>query len=229
MCFSSSYNQAQTMKLLKWSVLTLFLLVPILIYLFLINFGKNHYELPIYYEEGLPIEGKGNDGKQHYIPAFSFINQDRQTVTEKDLKDKIYVANFFFVTCPSICPKMSSQVQRVQRYFEKDKDVMFVSFTVNPKHDTPEVLKEYAQEHKAIAGRWHFLTGEQDKIYDLARYGFALAVVDSSLKSPDAFIHSEKLVLVDKKSRIRGYYDGTDREDVDRLITEIKLLKELEN
>jgi protein SCO1/2 len=217
------------MKLLKWSVLTLFLLIPILIYLFLINFGKNHYELPVYYEEGLPIEGKGNDGKQHYIPAFSFINQDRKTVTEKDLKGKIYVAKFFFVTCPGICPKMSSQVQRVQQYFEKDKDVMFVSFTVNPENDTPEVLKEYANEHQAISGKWHFLTGDKQEIYDLARYGFALAVVDSSLKNPDAFIHSEKLVLVDKKSRIRGYYDGTERKDVDRLITEIQLLKELEN
>jgi len=142
------------------------------------------------------------------------------------LKGYIYVADFFFTRCGSICPKMSTQLTRVQAEFEKDSGVKIISFTVDPKNDTVEVLKQYANDYNAIEGKWRFVTGSKDSIYALAQKGFFITAMEDK-NHPIDFIHSDKLVLVDKKGWIRGYYNGTDIKEVDKLMTEIRVLQQI--
>jgi protein SCO1/2 len=180
----------------------------------------------------LPIIGEkklagveGTDTIYHAIQPFSFINQFHDTVTEKVIENKIYVADFFFATCQSICPKMSSQLVHVQNAFKNDKDVLILSHTVNPLHDTAEVLNGYAQSYGAIKNKWHFLTGNKKAIYDLARYSYLVNALEED-GSAEGFLHSELFILVDAQKRIRGFYDGTDSVAVVKLISDITLLKQ---
>ena len=180
----------------------------------------------------LPIIGEkklagveGTDTIYHNIQPFSFINQFNDTVTEKVIENKIYVADFFFATCQSICPKMSSQLVHVQNAFKNDKDVLILSHTVNPLHDTAEVLNGYAQSYGAIKNKWHFLTGNKKAIYDLARYSYLVNALEED-GSAEGFLHSELFILVDAQKRIRGFYDGTDSVAVVKLISDITLLKQ---
>lgn len=180
----------------------------------------------------LPIIGEkklagveGTDTIYHAIQPFSFINQFHDTVTEKVIENKIYVADFFFATCQSICPKMSSQLVHVQSAFKNDKDVLILSHTVNPLHDTVEVLNGYAQSYGAIKNKWHFLTGNKKEIYDLARYSYLVNALEED-GSAEGFLHSELFILVDAQKRIRGFYDGTDSVAVVKLISDITLLKQ---
>ena len=180
----------------------------------------------------LPIIGEkklagveGTDTIYHNIQPFSFINQFNDTVTEKVIENKIYVADFFFATCQSICPKMSSQLVHLQSAFKNDKDVLILSHTVNPLHDTVEVLNGYAQSYGAIKNKWHFLTGNKKAIYDLARYSYLVNALEED-GSAEGFLHSELFILVDAQKRIRGFYDGTDSVAVVKLISDITLLKQ---
>ena len=180
----------------------------------------------------LPIIGEkklagveGTDTIYHAIQPFSFINQFHDTVTEKVIENKIYVADFFFATCQSICPKMSSQLVHLQSAFKNDKDVLILSHTVNPLHDTVEVLNGYAQSYGAIKNKWHFLTGNKKAIYDLARYSYLVNALEED-GSAEGFLHSELFILVDAQKRIRGFYDGTDSVAVVKLISDITLLKQ---
>ena len=180
----------------------------------------------------LPIIGEkklagvdGTDTIYHTIQPFSFINQFHDTVTEKVIENKIYVADFFFATCQSICPKMSSQLVHLQSAFKNDKDVLILSHTVNPLHDTVEVLNGYAQSYGAIKNKWHFLTGNKKEIYDLARYSYLVNALEED-GSAEGFLHSELFILVDAQKRIRGFYDGTDSVAVVKLISDITLLKQ---
>ena len=180
----------------------------------------------------LPIIGEkklagvdGTDTIYHAIQPFSFINQFHDTVTEKVIENKIYVVDFFFATCQSICPKMSSQLVHVQTAFKNDKDVLILSHTVNPLHDTVEVLNGYAQSYGAIKNKWHFLTGNKKAIYDLARYSYLVNALEED-GSAEGFLHSELFILVDAQKRIRGFYDGTDSVAVVKLISDITLLKQ---
>jgi protein SCO1/2 len=180
----------------------------------------------------LPIIGEkklagveGTDTIYHAIQPFSFINQFHDTVTEKVIENKIYVADFFFATCQSICPKMSSQLVHVQNAFKNDNDVLILSHTVNPLHDTVEVLNGYAQSYGAIKNKWHFLTGNKKAIYDLARYSYLVNALEED-GSAEGFLHSELFILVDVQKRIRGFYDGTDSVAVVKLISDITLLKQ---
>lgn len=180
----------------------------------------------------LPIIGEkklagveGTDTIYHAIQPFSFINQFNDTVTEKVIENKIYVADFFFATCQSICPKMSSQLVHVQTAFKNDKDVLILSHTVNPSHDTVEVLNGYAQGYGAIKNKWHFLTGNKKALYDLARYSYLVNALEED-GSAEGFLHSELFILVDAQKRIRGFYDGTDSVAVVKLISDITLLKQ---
>lgn len=180
----------------------------------------------------LPIIGEkklagveGTDTIYHTIQPFSFINQFHDTVTEKVIENKIYVADFFFATCQSICPKMSSQLVHVQTAFKNDKDVLILSHTVNPLHDTVEVLNGYAQSYGAVKNKWHFLTGNKKAIYDLARYSYLVNALEED-GSAEGFLHSELFILVDAQKRIRGFYDGTDSVAVVKLISDITLLKQ---
>lgn len=200
--------------------------------------GKNNFK-PLEILGPIEIQSKTVDGRQisdtvyHTISGFSLLNQDSNQVSEKIFKGKIHVANFFFTTCGTICPKMSSEMMRVQHAFEKDTNVVIVSYTVDPEHDTPLVLKEYASQHNAIKNKWFFLTGDKKTIYDLARNSYYLVAGEGDGGQED-FIHSEMFTLIDKEGRIRGgkdkrgnmlTYDGTNILDVNRLIEDIAVLK----
>ena len=213
---------------IKAGILIIILLVPAFVYLSLKYFGNNHYHLP----KMVPIDviekkvnGKVvNDTVYHQIPSFNFLSTSGDTLNSTSLNGKIYVADFFFTRCGSICPKMTSQLTRVQNTFADDNDFKILSFTVDPEHDSIDVLKSYALKYNAKASVWHFLTGEKQLIYRLAKDGFKI----NALEDPNGgieFVHSDKLILVDKNRIIRGFYDGTDPKDVDRLITEIKVLQ----
>lgn len=180
----------------------------------------------------LPVIGEkklaGEDGKDtiyHTVQPFAFVNQYHDTVSEKTIDNKIFVADFFFATCQSICPKMSSQLVHVQDAFKNDKDVLILSHTVNPSNDTVEVLNGYAQTYGAIKNKWHLLTGNKKAIYDMARYSYLVNALEDD-GSAEGFLHSELFVLVDAQKRIRGMYDGTDSVAVVKLISDIKLLKQ---
>lgn len=190
-----------------------------------------HTPPPSVQKEALPIFGEkkpggsnGQDTLYHTIGSFSFINQYNDTITEKTLRGKIYVADFFFATCQSICPQMSSQLNHVQKAFENDEKVLILSHTVNPMHDSVEVLRGYAQTYGAIKNKWHFLTGTKKTIYDVARYGYLVNALEDD-GSAEGFLHSELFILIDPQQRIRGMYDGTDSVAVAKLITDIFLLK----
>jgi protein SCO1/2 len=167
------------------------------------------------------------------IPSFSLTNETGKTFDSKSLKGKIFVASFFFTRCTTICPKITSQVSRVQDTFLGDPEVQLLSISVDPKFDQPEQLALYAKRFDANKDQWHFLTGEKKMIYPLVLKGFHVPLADASeydaaIKNPDeTFIHSERLVLVDKEGIIRGFYDGTDKKEVDRLLVEIKVLKNI--
>jgi protein SCO1/2 len=182
-------------------------------------------QLPIFGEKKLGgIDRK--DTIYHTIGSFSFVNQFADTITEKQIDAKIVVADFFFATCQSICPKMSSQLVHVQKAFEKDGDLLILSHTVNPMHDTVEVLNEYGIQYGAIKNKWHLLTGNKKAIYDMARYSYLVNAIEDD-GSEEGFLHSELFVLVDAQKRIRGMYDGTDSVAVAKLIQDIKTLKTL--
>ena len=227
----------------KAGILLATLLVPALLYVFLRFATKNHYVLPRYLPKidstrGEPLMGKVKllDGQEitdtifNHIPPFKLIDQDGKLIDQSVVKGKIYVASFFFTRCGTVCPKISSQLTRVQDIFRDKPDIVFLSHSVDPEHDRPAQLKAYAQKYDAIPGKWYFLTGTKADIYDLALHGYYLPVVDAGVKEgkPDeTFIHSEKLVLVDKDGIVRGFYDGTDKVDVDRLVLEIRVLLDI--
>jgi protein SCO1/2 len=204
------------------------LIIPVFIFVFVNNFGKNRYKLPVYFAEDSVMANGGSYKvvSAYTVPDFSLINQDGKSITQKELRGTIYVADFFFTRCPSICPKMTNQLTRVQEEFSDDSSVKIVSFTVDPGHDTAQVLKDYAAMYKANPAKWSFVTGPKDSIYQLAQKGFYLLGSEDK-NNPMDFIHSDKLVLVDRSGWIRGYYSGTDQKDVDKLIMEIKVLKEI--
>lgn len=165
-----------------------------------------------------------NKAEEHTIADFKLYNQDGNTIDINHLKGKIYVADFFFTTCGNMCPKMTFQMERLNEQFAQDDDFMLVSHSVTPEIDSIPVLKAYAIEHHAEAPKWHLLTGDKEDIYKLARQSY-FAVKDQWKGDLGDFIHTENFVLVDKQGRIRGYYDGTDPAEVDKLITEIDILK----
>ena len=204
----------------KGLVLFTILIVPSLAYLFLIT-GKNNFKhLEIYGPRDLNSKG---DTVYHTIPDFSFINQEGKTITQKDFEGKIYIADFFFATCPTICPKMSTQLQRVQKEFAAQRELKIISHTVNPEKDSVQALAQYAKQFMVNPRKWNLVTGNKKEIYDLARDGYYITALKGD-GGPDDFIHSEKLVLVDKEKRIRGYYDGTNQASVDTLMDEIRVL-----
>ena len=166
-------------------------------------------------------------GYGHTIEDFSFLNQDGKTITQKDVKGKVFVAEYFFTTCGTICPRMNKQMQRVQKQFSNNPKVKILSFTVMPEVDTVEQMKRYATGHKAISGQWHFLTGDKKDLYNLARKSFFVLKPAEAENLGDAgsdFIHTNNFVLVDQTMQIRGYYDGTSAKDITILLEDIKLL-----
>jgi protein SCO1/2 len=161
----------------------------------------------------------------HRVGSFKLTNQDGNETTEKDFEDKIYVTDFFFVTCPTICPKMTKQMNRVYGEFKDDNTISFLSHTVMPESDSVPVLKDYATKLNVSSNKWKFVTGDKKQIYNLARKTYFAAITEGDGGVND-FVHTENFVLVDKEKRLRGFYDGTSIKDVDRLITDIYALLE---
>lgn len=165
------------------------------------------------------VDGKP---KHHVVRDFSYINQDSIIVTNDSLSNQIYVTDFFFTSCPSICPKVMKQMLRIHEAFKGDHRVKLVSFTIDPKRDTPEKLKLYAQNIGADTRYWHFLHGDKDETLDLADDFFIAALEDPD--APGGFDHSGKIVLVDKEGHVRSFAEGTDPDDIPGLIEDIKIL-----
>ncbi|MGH8092245.1 MAG: SCO family protein [Chthoniobacterales bacterium] len=149
------------------------------------------------------------------VPSFQLIDQNNQAFGLEQLRGKIWIADFIYTTCPGPCPMISSRMSETQRPL-RDTDVQLVSFSVDPQHDTPSVLRDYAAKLDAQPGRWKFLTGDKDTIYRLVRDGFKLATADGA----DGPVHSTRIVLVDRRGVIRGYYDATEADAVTRLLAD---------
>lgn len=174
----------------------------------------------------LPILGEreivNGDTVYHTIPDFEFINQDSQAITNETLGDLAYVADFFFISCPTICPKTTKQMLRIHDHFKADGRLKLVAHTIDPKRDDVAALGRYAKNLGVSSDKWHFLTGEKDKLFEIADDYFSIAIEDAD--APGGFDHSGRLILIDKNGRIRSFCDGTDPGDVDRFINDIQIL-----
>lgn len=180
-------------------------------------------------KERLPILGHkeitASDTVYHTIGNFKLVNQDSAIITDETLQGKIYVADFFFTSCRTICPIMKTQMHRVYKAIQDDPDVLIVSHTIDPEYDTVALLNDYAERLGAESDKWHFLTGNKDSIYYLAQTSYFVTAMEDQ-QEPDGFIHSGAFLLIDKKGRIRGKYDGTKEEEVNQLLKDIETLKE---
>ena len=193
---------------------------------------KNDTEkrLPILGERE-PVEKQVNgktitDTIYQTIPDFNFINQDSASITNRDFDGKIYVADFFFTSCTSICPIMHRNMLNVYNEFQGNEQVKILSHTIDFKYDTPSRLKDYAEKLGVTGDQWQFVKGTKDSVYRLAEKNYLVAVSEDST-ARDGFIHQGWFILVDKKRRLRGAYDGTKPDQVDQLIADMKtLLKE---
>jgi len=162
--------------------------------------------------------------KYHIIANFSLTNQNGKTITQADYKDKIYVADFFFTTCQTICPIMTDHMVKIQEELKDDGEVLLLSHTVTPEIDSVGQLKRYALEKGVNDSKWNLVTGDKKEIYNLARKSY-LAAKDVPYSEND-LVHTENFILVDKKKRIRGFYDGTDPEAIEKLLADIQILKQ---
>ena len=181
--------------------------------------GPRSYEVRV--ENGREI----TDTIYTTIPDFDFVNQDGESFTKKDLMGKIYVADFFFTTCPSICPIMKTQMLRIHEKYKDNPKVHIVSHSIDPSHDTVEVLRDYADRLEVDTKSWTFLHGEMDDIFRIAQEGYLVSAKEDSL-APGGLLHSGAFILVDPEKRIRGYYDGTKEQDVNQLMEDMDILLE---
>lgn len=165
--------------------------------------------------------------KYHKISDFKLTNQNGKEITQANYKDKIYVADFFFTTCQDICPVMTKNMYQLQEELKNDNEILLLSHTVIPEVDTVEQLKEYAIENNVDDSKWNLVTGDKKQIYELARKSY-LAVEDSNFNEFD-MIHTENFMLIDKEKQIRGFYDGTNSEEINRLLKDIEILKQSYN
>jgi protein SCO1/2 len=179
----------------------------------------------------LPILGEryvddNQDTVYHSIADFAFVNQIGDTIRKEDMAGKIYVADFFFTTCPTICPVMKKEMLRVYEQFKGEPNFRILSHSIDPSHDTQAVLKDYAEKLGVPdAATWNFLTGDQEKIFEIGQTSYLTTTMADDME-PGGFLHSGAFLLVDQQGRIRGVYDGTKTEQVDRLLADIpKLLK----
>lgn len=161
----------------------------------------------------------------HSVIDFSLVDQEGDTVTNDTFKDKIYVTNFFFTTCPGICPKMNANLNLIQKAFENDDEVLLLSHSVTPETDSVSVLKAYADKNNIIASKWHLVTGERSEIYNLGRKVYFAEEDLGKKKTDDDFLHTENFILVDKNKHIRGIYNGLNEQSVNQLIADINTLK----
>lgn len=173
------------------------------------------------FQNALPVLGEPG----HTVGSFSFINQDGKTITDKNTQGKIRVAEYFFTSCKGICPIMNNNLKQVQETFKQRNDVIILTHTVDPETDNVAALKKYASSMHAIPGKWEFLTGDKYALYKMAQQDYLLSADTVTAANDDsAFIHTQYITLVDKQNRIRGFYDATDKQSVQKLIAAIKTL-----
>ncbi|MFC5282083.1 SCO family protein [Pedobacter alpinus] len=203
--------------------------------LFLVIFSISIISACSQSEKKLPILGEREavekivDGKTvvdtvyKTIPDFSFLNQDSIVINSDSLTNSIYIADFFFTSCPSICPIMSKNMLSIYNKYKGNNEVRFLSYSIDPKHDTIPVLKKYATKLGVEGSQWSFLLGDRDTVYNLARNGY-MSYTKENADAPGGVEHSGYFILVDKEKRIRGAYDGTDKTQVETLTNDIDIL-----
>lgn len=169
------------------------------------------------------ISSNGKDTLYQTIPDFSFINQDSLPITSNTFTNKIYVADFFFTSCTTICPIMKNELERVYNKFKGNSKVAFLSHSIDPGHDSVPVLKAYAKNLEINNDQWHFVTGDQKAIFEMAQKHYMISALQDSTV-PDGVLHSGAFILIDEQKRIRGYYDGTNPVEVDKLMEDIPML-----
>jgi protein SCO1/2 len=214
-------------KAYKYFAIVLLIISAIIISIFY-NILKPQRVLPVYQPSMVTSELVDSTiqfkRKYHTIADFSLTNQNGETITQDTYKDKIYVADFFFTTCPTICIAMTDHMLQIQNEIINDDEVMLLSHSVTPEIDSVAQLKKYALEKGVIDRKWKLVTGDKKEIYELARKSY-LAVLDDGDGGPFDMIHTENFMLIDKKRQIRGFYDGTNPEDIKLLLEDIKTLK----
>jgi len=196
------------------------ILLPVVFFLLLSKGKYNYKQLDYFGPKEISTSG---DTTFFTIPDFKLINQNGDTITQRNFNGKIYVANFFFASCPNICPKMTDEVKEVQDEFKNSNDVLFISHTVDPERDSLPALKVFAEKHGADLNKWFFVTGNRDSIYALAAKGYLVSAAEDA-RADGGFFHSQDLLLIDKEKRMRGIYDSQDPEEIKRLKDEIKVL-----
>ena len=203
-------------------------IISIIIISIFYNILKVEKPLPIYQPADVSTELVDStiqhQIKYHKIANFSLINQNGDTITQDNYKNKIYVADFFFTTCQTICPIMTDNMVDIQKEIKNDDEVMLLSHSVTPKIDSVAQLKRYAIKKGVIDSKWNLVTGDKGQIYRLARKSY-LAVKDDGMPDDYGMVHTENFMLIDKKRQIRGYYDGTKKDEIQRLLKDIKTLK----
>lgn len=205
---------------ISWKLfLTIAIVIPIVAMAIYYYYDRMIATLP-YYSQG---NQKVAQEEGAIIPGFSFINQDGTVVNNTFVDNKVWVANYFFSVCPTICPPMMSNLKKVQDAVGDTADFRMISFTVDPKRDVPTVLHHYAQGRQINTSNWQLATGNKKELYRFARTGLFIEAIDGSGEDDD-FIHSEKIVLIDRTGHIRGYYDGTDIADINLLLAHIDRL-----
>lgn len=219
------FNMAFLVKYRKF--LVLFAVVSAIILMLFYNALLPAKKLPVYQPAMVNFELVDStiqhQKKFHRIADFSLTNQNGKTITQKDFRGKIYVADFFFTTCPTICIAMTDNLLKVQEKIKNNPNVMLLSHSVTPKIDSVPQLKKYAIEKGVIDQKWHLVTGDKKAIYELARKSY-LAVKEDGDGGPFDMIHTENFILVDPDRKIRGFYDGTDLEEIQRLLEELEIL-----
>lgn len=222
---SHEYKIVCNFAFVKSKVRVYWLLLPVPILFLLWFFYHEKKEAPL---RSLPYYGpknvdQKNDSTYHKIKEFQFVNQHGETYTLDSVINKIIVTEFFFTTCQSICPIMNTNLQKVYSHFKERKDVLLLSHTVDPEQDSVPALKDYANRQGVKDRRWMFVTGSKKDLYEAARKSYLLNAEDGDGGDED-FIHTQNFALIDKNQHIRGYYDGTDSIEIQRLISELELL-----
>jgi protein SCO1/2 len=224
----------------KVGILLAMLVLPAFIFFFLKSQGKNHFtKLPRYYpvideKTDIPVyhtvtvKGKQvQDTVFQQIPEFQLTDQNDKIFNSQQLNGKIHIAAFIFTRCPGQCPLISKEMQRIAEQLSDFKNIVLLSYTVDPEFDKPSVLKSYATKYNAVEGQWYFLTGDKKEIYNLAFNSYRVTAKQMEVNTTnleDIFVHTEKLVLVDGAGIIRGYYSSKDKFEVDKLVLEAKVL-----
>ncbi len=193
----------------------------------LISCKNKSITLPYYDTPDFTPKWEMPDNKTfHQIRPFTLLNQENELFTERNIEDKICVADFFFTSCPGICPKMTKSMGDIQKEFMNDDEVMLLSHSVNPEKDSVPVLQIYARDVNVNYNRWKLLTGNKDEIYDLGRKYYFVEEDEGIRKGNNVFLHTENFILIDKQRHIRGIYNGLDPNSIENLIRDIRILKE---